>query len=90
MLDAHPGGFVYAVAGRDSGKCFIILSVKDGFAYIADGKGRKVGAPKKKKLKHLRLTSAVDKFIAEKLESLGKVTNKEVRHAIKAFLGENE
>jgi len=90
VLDAQPGGFVYAVAGRDSGKCFIILSVKDGFAYIADGKGRKVGAPKKKSLKHIKLALKSDKFIAEKLETAGKVTNKEVRHAIRAFLGENE
>ncbi|MDY5626391.1 MAG: KOW domain-containing RNA-binding protein [Clostridia bacterium] len=90
MLDAHPGGFVYAVAGRDSGKCFIILSVEDNYAYIADGKGRKVGAPKKKKLKHLCLTSSVDPFLANKLFEVGKVTNKEVRHAIRAFLGENK
>ena len=62
-MDAQPGGFVYAVAGRDSGKCFIILSVQDGFAYIADGKGRKVGAPKKKSLKHIKLALKSDKDV---------------------------
>ncbi len=88
MLDAHPGSFVYAVAGRDTGKCFIVLSVEDNFAYIADGKGRKVGAPKKKKLKHLKFTSCADSFIENKLKETGKVTNKEVRHAVRVFLGE--
>ena len=89
-MDAHPGEFVYAAAGRDKGKCFIILAVEDEYLYLADGKGRKVGAPKKKKLKHLRLTSSVDPFLANKLFEVGKVTNKEVRHAIRAFLGENK
>ncbi|MBE7037739.1 MAG: RNA-binding protein [Ruminococcaceae bacterium] len=87
MLDAHPGEFVYATAGRDAGKCFIVLAVENEYLFIADGKGRKVSTPKKKKIKHLKLTGKVDNFIENRLSSLNKVTNKEVRYAISNFLG---
>lgn len=87
MLDAHPGEFVYATAGRDAGKCFVVLSVENEYVFIADGKGRKVSTPKKKKNKHLKFTGCVDSFIQNKLNTTNKVTNKEVRYAISNFLG---
>ena len=87
MLDAHPGEFVYATAGRDAGKCFVVLAVENEFVFIADGKGRKVSTPKKKKNKHIKFTGKVDSFIESRLNSLNKVTNKEVRYAISNFLG---
>lgn len=87
MLDAHPGEFVYATAGRDAGKCFVVLAVENEFVFIADGKGRKVSTPKKKKNKHIKFTGKVDSFIENRLNSLNKVTNKEVRYAISNFLG---
>ncbi len=90
MLDAHPGEFVYATAGRDAGKCFVVLSVENEYLFIADGKGRKVSTPKKKKNKHLKLTGCVDEFICNKLNTANKVTNKEVRYAVSNFLGNND
>ena len=86
-MDAHPGEFVYASAGRDEGKCFIVLSTEDNYLYLCDGKSRKVSNPKKKKIKHVRLTGDKDEFIVNKLETVGKLTNKEVRYSLNNYLG---
>lgn len=53
----QPGTIVKAKAGRDSGRFFAVLSVEDGYAYIADGKTRRIERPKKKKLIHLAATA---------------------------------
>ncbi len=87
-MDAHPGEFVYATAGRDKGKCFVVLDVSGEYLYLADGKGRKVSAPKRKKIKHVTLTGCHDEFIFNKLTTVGKLTNKEVRYSLSSFLGE--
>lgn len=53
------GMVVKSIAGHDSGEYFAVMYVKDGFAYIANGKQRKVGSPKKKNPLHLRRTNTV-------------------------------
>lgn len=87
-MDAHPGEFAYAKAGRDRGKCFIVIAAQDNYVFLCDGKGRKVSTPKKKKLKHVELTGVWDEFISNKLQSVGKLTNKEIRYSLSKFMGE--
>lgn len=53
MSEIAIGDVVKATAGRDKDRFFLVISVTDGFAYIADGKTRKIGKLKKKNLKHL-------------------------------------
>ncbi len=53
------GMIVRAKAGRDKNSFFVITSLEDNFAFIADGKRRKVEKPKKKKLIHLAATNTV-------------------------------
>lgn len=53
MNEIKIGDVVKATAGRDKGNLFLVIDVKDGFAYIADGKTRKIGKLKKKNFKHL-------------------------------------
>ncbi|MBQ9486081.1 MAG: KOW domain-containing RNA-binding protein [Clostridia bacterium] len=53
MYKARMGDVVMSTAGRDKGKTFLVIDICDGFAYIADGKVRKVLNCKKKNLKHL-------------------------------------
>ncbi len=86
-MDTHPGEFVYASAGRDEGKCFIVISKEDNYLYLCDGKSRKVSNPKKKKLKHTRPTGDSDEFIVNKLNTIGRLTNKEVRYSLTNYLG---
>lgn len=82
---AQVGRVVVSTAGRDTGRVFMILSVvDDSYVYIADGDLRKLDHPKKKKLKHLKLTGIVLDNIAEKLKLGTKVYDAEIRKAIKS------
>ncbi len=87
-MDIHQGEFVYASKGRDAGECFIVISSEDNYLYLCNGKTRKVSSPKKKKIKHVSLTGQKDEFIVNKLQTLGKLTNKEVRYSIMRYTNE--
>lgn len=58
-MNAVKGLIVKAVAGRDNGKYFVILEADSKFCLIADGKSRKIAAPKRKSIKHLCFTENV-------------------------------
>lgn len=53
------GRIAYSVAGRDRKRAFVIVGVCEecgsGMVYIADGRLRKLGSPKRKNLRHLRI-----------------------------------
>jgi len=79
-----PGNIVYSLAGRDSGKYFVVVSVIDNFAFICDGRSRKTDKPKKKKVKHLKECGHSD-FIAQKIEKGEVITNKELKSELKPY-----
>lgn len=58
-MDFQLGQIVKAKAGRDKDGFFVILKLDGKYAYIADGRRRKVDLPKKKKLIHLVPTATV-------------------------------
>lgn len=68
-MDFQEGQIVKAKAGRDKDGFFIILRLDGRYAYIVNGRRRKVEVPKKKKLIHLVPTEKV-------VQSFG--TNREV------------
>lgn len=49
---------VRALAGREENRFMVVVSEKDGYVYLADGKERKLTAPKKKNIKHVAFTNA--------------------------------
>jgi ribosomal protein L14E/L6E/L27E len=57
----------------------VITAVEGDFAYICDGKSRKLGKPKKKRLKHLRFTNTVI--------NTDNLTDKKLRSVIGEFSG---
>lgn len=85
-MDARQGLIVRSKAGRDKGGLFIIIKLEGQYANIANGDGRKVDTPKRKKLKHLQLTGYLSEFIENKLNEGAKVTNNEVRIALAEYL----
>ncbi len=58
-MDFKAGQIVKAKAGRDKDGFFIIKEIDGQYAYIVNGKSRKVDSPKKKKLIHLAPTARV-------------------------------
>jgi len=86
---AQIGRVAVSTAGRDTGRAFMIIGLVDAqYVYIADGDLRKIEHPKKKKLKHLKLTETVLVSIADKLKQGTKVFDAEIRSAIKSCSGQ--
>ncbi|HNW04558.1 MAG TPA: KOW domain-containing RNA-binding protein [Oscillospiraceae bacterium] len=69
---------VRSKAGKDCGGFFVILAEEEGFAYIADGKLRKVEKPKRKNARHLAPTDTA-------LRPEDCETNKKLRAALAGF-----
>jgi len=70
---------VISLSGRDAGKRFLVVALQDEYSLIADGKGRRIESPKRKKNKHLKFEEKADSPIADKLKDGEKVTNNDIR-----------
>jgi len=78
-----PGQIVTAVAGRETGCRFMILSLDERFLYLADGKKRTADRPKAKNPSHVRPFSGLG---ARNILPPGSVpTDEMIRQAIKAI-----
>ena len=72
------GQVVRSLAGHDAGGFFMVVSLGDGWVGLADGRRRKLEAPKRKSVKHIRKTNTV-------LDPSGIGTNKKLRETLGAF-----
>ncbi len=77
-MEVQRGQIMRSLAGHDKGDLQVVLKTEGVFAYMADGKRRKLEAPKKKKLMHLAPTGTV---LGE--ESLS--TNRQIRTALAKY-----
>ncbi len=71
------GSVVRAKAGRDKDGFFVVIKTDGAYAYIADGRRRKVENPKKKKFIHLQATNTV--------VDISVVTNRKIRENLRNF-----
>lgn len=75
------GTIVKSLKGRDKDKYFCVVRTEGGYAYICDGKERKLCAPKRKNVKHIQALPAklqtetlqVDKHITKAIKALNIV-----------------
>lgn len=70
-MDISIGTIVKACAGRDGNDYFVVVAHDDTWVYIANGKNRRLSKPKKKNVKHLKLTKSIidlEKFTDKKLK----------------------
>jgi len=84
-MDAQKSHIVISLAGRDKGQYFLVIDRMEEYVLLADGKGRKLEKPKKKKLKHIRIAGKSDSRAAQKLRSGEKLLNSEIRKALAEF-----
>ena len=71
--------------GRDKGRRFLVIGTQDDYSLLADGKGRRLEKPKRKKNKHISPEGTIGASIAEKLASGEKITNNELRRALAEY-----
>ena len=78
------GDLVKSKAGRDGGEIFLVAYLYGEYAYLVDGKVRKVKSLKKKKVKHLeKFSNASLVELAKKIERGLPVGNKTVYLAVR-------
>ena len=77
------GKIVISTAGRDDKELYIVVDLIDeDYVLLANGYNKKVDKPKKKKLKHIKLTDIVNNEIKEAI--LNKDQDMDIK--IKKFL----
>ena len=81
-MDISKSDIILSLAGRDKGKLFYVIETEENYVLIADGKGRKLENPKRKKLKHVRRVSRTETRVAAKLQNGDKVLNSELRREL--------
>lgn len=84
------GQVVMATHGRDKGRYFVVCGELEApYVLISDGATRRLGAPKKKKIKHLALLPDVLEELRERFIAGEKVSNAEIRRALAPYGQEN-
>ena len=84
-MDISKSDIIESLAGRDKGKFFYVIDTEDNYVLIADGKGRKLENPKRKKLKHVRRVTRTETRVATKILNGDKVLNSELRRDLATF-----
>lgn len=77
-MEVQRGQIMRSLAGHDKGDFQAVVKLEGSFAYMADGKRRKLEDPKKKKLKHLAPTGTV-------LSENSLSTNRQIRMALEKY-----
>ena len=81
-IDISVGDIVVSAAGRDCGRCFVVIgSAGDGYVLLADGRRRRVEKPKKKNLRHVRKWKSSEEMIAYRAFSM-EMANAEIRRVL--------
>lgn len=84
--DDYIGKVAYSTSGRDKDRLFIIIGIiNDEYVYISDGDLRVVEKPKKKKIKHLKITSTSADEIKNSLQNNERVSNNMVKKIIQSM-----
>ncbi|MCL2352862.1 MAG: KOW domain-containing RNA-binding protein [Firmicutes bacterium] len=81
------GQIVYSKSGRDKGNPFVVVRTEGRYLFLADGRLRKLERPKKKKDIHVQKTNACPAGIKAALEQNLRLSDADVRKAIKAETG---
>ena len=77
---------VLSVAGHDKGRLFYVKDItEDGFLLLADGKERKLDAPKRKRLRHVRGVGTSAHPAIQRLQRGEPVSDRDLRSALAAF-----
>ena len=84
-MEIAQSNIIRSDAGRDKGKLFVVLAVEGEYLLLADGKSRRVEAPKRKKRRHVLFVAAEETRVSEKIKNNEKITNSELRRTLSAY-----
>lgn len=58
-MQLQKGMVVYSTAGKEKGGFYVVTAMEGGYVLLADGKRRTLEKPKRKNVRHIRLTGTV-------------------------------
>ena len=87
METARSTDIVFSLAGHDKGREYVVLNLDGSFAWLVDGKTRKLTNPKRKSLKHLCLGKMGSPELADALNA-GKTTDSAIRKELAIYRSE--
>ena len=76
------GCLVRSKAGRDAGKCYVIIDTHNEYVYLVDGNIRTIDNPKRKNSKHIDKIAYIDQALIEAIDKK-YIRNEEIKRAIK-------
>jgi ribosomal protein L14E/L6E/L27E len=76
------GDIVLNLNGRDAGRFYVVTAADGELLTLADGRGRRIEKPKRKKTKHVRWIARGGDRTAQRLRDGEKVTNAELRRTL--------
>ena len=85
MERIQPYEIVLSLAGHDKGKLFFVLREEGEYVLLADGKGRKLATPKRKRKKHIQSVGTSAHPAAQWLHRGEAVSDRQLRAALAAF-----
>ena len=86
VMNILMGQLVTSNAGRDQADVYLVIGLKQSkYLLLVNGRERKLNNPKQKNIRHVNVLEAIALDVAEKLQSDMKITDEEVRQAIKVL-----
>ncbi|MCD8211871.1 MAG: KOW domain-containing RNA-binding protein [Oscillospiraceae bacterium] len=84
-MDLKRGDVVRSLAGHDKGRLFCIVDVQDDVLWLANGKQRRIGSPKRKNCRHVRPAGTFEHSVLRRLRAGEPVGDGELRKALAEF-----
>ncbi len=86
VMNISIGQLVISNAGRDQTNIYLVIGIKNNqFLSLVNGRERKIKNPKQKNIRHVNVLKFIAQGVAEKLHSGMKITDEEIRQAIKVL-----
>ena len=84
VVNISIGQLVTSKAGRDQTDVYLVVGIeKNNYLLLANGRERKFNHPKQKNIRHVTVLKFIAQGVAEKIQSGMKITDEEIRQAIK-------
>lgn len=84
-MDLQKGDCVRSLKGHDTGSVTYVVDIEEDFVYLADGKHRRISAPKKKREKHVLPVGRWAHPVTDRIARGEPVLDSEIRRALAAF-----
>lgn len=86
VVNISIGQLVTSNAGRDQTNIYLVIGIlQNKNLLLVNGRDRKFKNPKQKNMRHVTVFKSIAQGVAEKLHSGMKVTDEEIRQAIKVL-----